>query len=160
MSVVGKPRSYHKKFLFTVEIPGVGWAGFQKCGEIKSTTSVVEQWEGGAIVASKSPGRTKTADVTLERGATSDLDLWAWYKQVSNAAAGTGVIDDQYKRTVNVTQRDRDGSVLRQWQLQYCWPTEYSAGDRDNTSDANAVESITLTYEYFEPSDDTSGATV
>lgn len=154
MSIVGKPRSFHKKFLFTVEIPGVEWAGFQKCGEIKSTTAVVEQWEGGAIVADKSPGRMKMADVTLERGATSDLDLWRWYKQVNDASNGTGAVDEVYKKTVNVTQHDRDGSVLRRWELLKAWPTEYSAGDRDNTADGNAIEALTLTYQYFTPSDD------
>ncbi len=156
MSIVGQPRSYHKKFLFQVEIPGVAWTGFQKCGDLKETTAVVEQWEGGAIVANKSPGRVKTSDVTLERGATSDLDLWQWYKQVNDAGAGVGAVDEVYKKTVNIVQLDRDGSVLRRWQLFKAWPTEYSAGDRDNTTDGNAIEAITLTYEYFEPSDDTS----
>jgi phage tail-like protein len=156
MSIVGQPRSYQKKFLFTVEIPGVEWAGFQKCGEIKMTTAVVEQWEGGALVANKSPGRIKTADVVLERGATGDLDLLQWYKQVNRAAAGVGQLDEQYKRTVNIVRRDRDGSVLRKWELRKAWPVEYSAGDNDNTADANVIESLTLTYEYFEASDDPS----
>lgn len=156
MSIVGAPRSYHKKFLFQVEIPGVDSADFQKCGDIKASTAVIEQWEGGAITADKSPGRMKTSDVTLERGATSSLDLYLWYKQVNDAAAGTGAVDEVYKKTVNIVQLGRDGTVLRRWQLFKAWPTEYSAGDRDNTADANVIESLTLAFEYFEPDDDST----
>jgi phage tail-like protein len=153
MPIIGQPRSYFKKFLFTVEIPGVTFAGFQKCSEPKMTTSVIEQWEGGRIVADKSPGRIKTEDVTLERGATKDLDLYAWYLQVNDAASGNGAVDDQYKKTVNIVQRDRDGSVLRRWELKKAWPTVYGPGDWDNTVDGNGIETMVLTYEYPEPSD-------
>jgi phage tail-like protein len=153
MPVVGKPRSFFKKFLFTVEIPDVGSAAFQKCSEPKMTTEVIEQWEGGAIVAQKSPGRMKFEDVTLERGATKDLDLYRWYLQVNDAASGTGAIDDQYKRTVNIVQRDRDGSELRRWELKKAWPSMYTPGDWDNTASANGIESMTLTYELAEPDD-------
>lgn len=158
MSVVGQARSYHKRFLFRVEIPGVAWAGFQKCGELKETTAVISQWEGAGQLtwnaAYTSPGRVKTSDVTLERGATSDLDLWRWYRQVSDAGAGSGAVDEAYKRSVQIVQLDRDGNELRRFALRAAWPTEYSAGDRDNTADGNSVESLTLTYEYFELSDD------
>ncbi|HEY5316360.1 MAG TPA: phage tail protein [Solirubrobacteraceae bacterium] len=153
MSIVGRPRSFFKKFLFTVEIPGVGWTGFQKCSEPKQTTAVIEQWEGGAIVADKSPGRIKMEDVTLERGATKDNDLYAWYLQVNDAASGTGKVDEVYKRTVNIVQRDRDGSVLRRWSLLKAWPTIYGPGDWDNTADANGVETLVLCYQYPEPND-------
>jgi phage tail-like protein len=158
MSIVGQPRSYFKKFLFTVEIPGVGFAGFQKCSEPKSTTEVIEQWEGGAIVPDQSPGRMKFEAVTLERGATKDLDLYAWYLQVNDAAAGTGAIDDKYKKRVNIVQRDRDGSVLRKWELKKAWPSAYGPGDWDNTVSANGIETMTLTYQLAEPNDKPAAA--
>lgn len=154
MSVVGKPRSYFKKFLFTLEISQVAFAGFQKASELSMETAVIEQFEGGAITAEKSPGRVKVADVTLERGATKDLDLWQWAKQVSNIAQNGGVIDDQYKRSLDLVQRDRDGSELRRWSLYDAWPNKFVAGDWDNTADANVIESITLTFKYFVPDDD------
>lgn len=158
MAIVGKPRSFHKKFLFTVEILGVTSARFQSCGPIKASVGVIEQWEGGAIAADTSPGRMKTESVTLKRGATSDLDLWRWWKQVVNVAANTGVIDDEYKRTFDVVQNDRDGTELRRWTLHDAWPTAFSAGEWDNTADANNVEELTLTYKYFDPDDDDGSA--
>lgn len=153
MAVVGNVRSFFKQFSFTIEIPGVAFTGFQKCGEIKGEVAVIEQWEGGSLAADKSPGRFKAADVTLERGATKDLDLWKWFKQVANIAANTGSVDDKYKRTLDVVQRDRDGTELRRWTLHDAWPSGFSAGALDNAADANVLESVTLTYRYFETED-------
>lgn len=150
MSVVGQPRSFHKQFLFRIEIPGVKWTGFQKCGEIKGEVAKIEQWEGAALAADTSPGRYKTADVTLERGATKDLDLYLWWKQVSDIANNGGEVDDKYKRTLDVVQLDRDGTELRRWTLHEAWPIAFTPGAWDNTADANTAESITLTYKYFD----------
>lgn len=154
MAVKGKPRSYFKQFLFRIEIPGVQWTGFQKCGEIKGSVAVVEQWEGGALAAETSPGRYKTAAVTLERGATKDLDLWKWWKLVADIANNAGAVDDEYKKTLDVVQLDRDGTELRRWTLHDAWPTDFVAGQYDNTADANTMESVTLNYKYFDTEDE------
>lgn len=154
MSVVGKPRSYYKQFAFTVEIPGVAWTGFQKCSEISGEVAIIEQFEGGALAAEKSPGRYKTADVTLERGATKDRDLWKWFKLVADMAKNGGVVDDQYKKSIDVVQRDRDGTELCRWTLIDAWPFKFVAGSWDNTADANVMESVSLTYKYFDTEDE------
>lgn len=154
MTVIGTPRSYFKKFLFKVEVEGVSFAGFQKCSPIEMETAIIEQWEGGVIAADTSPGRVKTSIVTLDRGATKDLDLWTWAKLVSNIAANSGAVDDQYKRSVDVIALDRDGTELRRWTLHKAWPTKFSAGDWDNTADANVIETLGLTYKWFDPTDD------
>lgn len=154
MSIVGKPRSFFKKFLFIVEIDEVESSAFQKCSELSMETAVIEQFEGGALTPEKSPGRVKVADVTLDRGATKDLDFWKWAKQVSNIAANGGAVDDAYKRSAAIVQKDRDGTELRRWNLFDAWPTKFVAGDWDNTADANTIESITLTFKYFAPEDD------
>ena len=40
-------------------------------------------------------------DVTLERGATKDLEMYTWFKEIANAAAGKGAIGEDYKRDTN-----------------------------------------------------------
>jgi phage tail-like protein len=157
MAVVGQPRSLRKKFLLELEIPGIESVLFSKSSAPEMVSDDVEQWEGGAIVAEQSPGRMRTAAITFERGATKDLGLWLWYKQVNSAAADGGLPDDQYKKTCNLVERDRDGTVSRRTEFRSAWPSEFDAGDQDNGADANIVESLTLTYQYFEPDDDTSG---
>ena len=87
MAVIGTPRTFHKKFKFIVEIDGVASAGFQKCSELSVEVANIEYHEGGTLIPNKSPGRLKFADVTLERGATKDHDLFDWMEEVADAAA-------------------------------------------------------------------------
>ena len=47
-------------------------------------------------------------------------------------------------------QQDRDGTTLRRWSLSRAWPTKFVAGEWDNESDENVIESVTLTYDFFE----------
>ena len=159
--VAGAARTFHKKFKFVVEIDGVDSAGFQKCSELSVETAKVEYYEGGALIPDKSPGRLTFSDVTLERGATEDRDLYNWFLQVATASAGQSLATDGagqgsgepapgYKRNLDIVQLDRDGSVLRRWRLTGCWPMKFTGGEWDNESDENVIESVTLTYDFFD----------
>jgi phage tail-like protein len=156
MSITGQVKSFDKKFKFQVEIDGFASAGFQKCSELSVEIAKVEQWEGGAIVPNKSPGRLTFADVTLERGATRDRDMWIWLSTVAQMAlAGVGSLavglpDPAYKRHLDIVQYDRDKTVLKRWSLFSAWPVKFVAGEWDNTADENVIESVTLTFDFFE----------
>jgi phage tail-like protein len=148
--IIGTPRTYHKKFLFVLEVDGFTSASFQKASEISAEAAKIEHWEGGSIIPNKSPGRLTFADLTLERGATQDLDLYKWFLDVANAASGLGLVEPFFKREADLVQKDRDGATLRRWTLHSCWPTKFVAGAWDNTADDNVIESVTLAYDYFE----------
>jgi phage tail-like protein len=150
MPVIGNPRTFHKKFKFIVEIDGVVSAGFQKCSELSVEVANVQYYEGGSLIPNKSPGRLTFADVTLERGATSDKDLFDWLTQVADAAANAGLNEPAFKRNLDIVQQDRDGSTLRRWSLTGAWPVKFVAGDWDNEADENVIETVTLTYDFFE----------
>ncbi len=150
MPVIGTPRTFHKKFKFIVEIDGVVSAGFQKCSELSVEVANVQYYEGGSLIPNKSPGRLTFADVTLERGATSDKDLFDWLTQVADAAANAGLNEPEFKRNLDIVQQDRDGSTLRRWSLTGAWPVKFVAGDWDNEADENVIETVTLTYDFFE----------
>lgn len=150
MAVIGNPRSFHKKFKFRVEIDGVGHAGFQKCSELAVEIANVEYFEGGSLIPNKSPGRMSFTDVTLERGATQDRDLFDWFQEVAITSSGFGQADPNYKRNLDIVQLDRDGTTLRRWSLSRAWPVKFVAGEWDNESDENVIESVTLTYDFFE----------
>lgn len=147
--ITGTPRSFHKKFKFIVEIDGVESAGFQKCSELSVEVAKVEYSEGGAVIPDKSPGRLTYSDITLERGATSDYDLWSWFVEVLDATAMVGSVEPIYKRNLDVVQLDRDGSELRRWRVVGAWPTKFKAGDWDNEADEVVIEVLTLSIDYF-----------
>ena len=150
MAVVGNPRTFHKKFKYIVELDEVSHAGFQKCSELSVEAANVQYFEGGSLIPNKSPGRLTFTDVTLERGATQDRDLYDWFSDVAVASSGTGLTEPSFKRNLDIVQQDRDGSTLRRWSLSSAWPVKFVAGDWDNEADENVIESVTLTYDFFE----------
>lgn len=148
--VTGKPKSFFKKFKFIVEIDRVKSAGFQQCSELSAEIAKIEYFEGGSVIANKSPGRLSFTDVTLNRGATKDLDLFNWFKEVIDTSSGLGRVDFDYKRNLDIVQQDRNGSTLRRWSLTASFPLKFVAGDWDNGADENVIESVTLTYDTFD----------
>ena len=100
----------------------------------------VQYFEGGSLIPNKSPGRLTFADVTLERGATQDRDLFDWFQDVAITSSGLGLTDVNYKRNLDIVQQDRDGTTLRRWSLSRAWPVKFVAGDWDNESDENVID--------------------
>ena len=149
MTVKGNSTKY-KKFSFIVEVDSVESAAFAKCSELSVEIEKVEQWEGGKLTPHKSPGRLTFSDITLERGATADKDLYNWFADVAKTSSGLGLNEPDYKRNIDTVQLDRDGSELRRWTVYNAWPTKFVAGDWDNSAGENLVESVTLTYDHFE----------
>ncbi len=150
MSIIGAPRTFHKRFRYIVEVDAIASSGFQKCSELSVEVANVQYFEGGSLIPNKSPGRLTFADVTLERGATKDRDLFDWFQDVAITSSGLGLPDNGYKRNLDIVQQDRDGTTLRRWSLAHAWPVKFVAGEWDNEADENVIESVTLTYDFFE----------
>lgn len=146
----GTPRSFQKKFKFLYEIDNFNFFGFQKCSELAAEIAIIEYYEGGALIPDKSPGRVKVSDVTIQRAATTDNDLFFWFKQVVDMVQQTGQVDPQYKRDGDVLQLDRDGSELRRWTTTNMWPSKFVAGDWDNEADENVIETSTIVIDTFD----------
>ena len=151
MAVTGSPRNYHKRFKFIIEIDSVVSARFQTCSELTAEVATVEQWEGGSLLAEKQPGRITIPDITLERGATNDLDLWNWFRQVADLVRNGGAVLPEHERTLDIVQQERDNSTKIRWRGYRMWPNKFTAGAWDNNSDENLVESVGLVCHYFEP---------
>lgn len=150
MAIIGNPKSFHHKFKFKVEIDLLGSADFQKCSELSVEAANILYFEGGSLIPNKSPGRLTFSDVTLERGATEDHDLFDWFQDVAIASSGQGLVDPFYKRSGDIIQNDRDDTELRRWNLVRAWPVKFVAGEWDNDADEVVIESVTLTYDWFE----------
>lgn len=148
MAIFGVPteRKFYKKFAFNLEIEGLQFATFRSCSDIRIQVAKIEHSEGGSLIPSKQPGRVTVPDVTLTRGATSDLRMWEWMQQV--VAAGVLVEDPLQKRTIDLVQMNRVGSTLRRWTLVNAWPVDFKAGDWDNEADENVIEEVILAYDY------------
>ena len=147
---VGQSRDFHQKHEFVVEIDGVAYAGFMSCSEISGEANISEYREGGSMLVTKKPGIVAYTDVTLERGATLDRDLFDWFKQTIDAGAGRGETSNRYKRNLDVVARDRDGSDKERWTLYGAFVKKFSAGEWDATDDGAVINSVVLAYDYFD----------
>jgi phage tail-like protein len=146
----GTPRSFHKKFKFLLEIDGFAYTGFQKCSELSAEIAKIEYHEGGALIPDKSPGRITVADVTIERAATEDGDMWNWFNETANMTSQQGLKSPLFKRDGDMMQLDRDGTELRGWTTTGNWTTKFVAGAWDNEADENVIESLVLTMDTFD----------
>ena len=151
VGIVGTPRKRHHKWKFVIEIEGIASAAFKTCSELSAEIATVAISEGGRLTPEKSAGRVTITKITLERGATSELDMWSWFREVADIAANTGLVDDEYKRDIDIVQQDRDGSELVRWRVYRAFPTKFSAGDWDNEADEFRMESVELDFDSFEP---------
>lgn len=151
MAIQGSLRTFYKKFSFVVEIQDVGYAGFQEMSDLAFETEVVEQREGGRLAPFKEPGTVSFDDLTLSRGATADLDLFEWAREVSDAVKNRGLPSPQHLRAADVLQLDRDRTILRRWAIPRCFPMRFVAGQWDNNASENVIETIVLAIESFEP---------
>jgi hypothetical protein len=69
---------------------------------------------------------------------------------VAITSSGLGLTDVFQKRNLDIVQQDRDGTTLRRWSLSRAWPVKFVASDWDNEVGENVIESVTLTYDFFE----------
>lgn len=151
MAIIGTPRAFHERARFLVEIPGISYAGFEKCSELKMTVALRKHYEGGSAMPHKGPGRFDMENITLERGATNDLQLYQWFSQVADLASGTGYVSPHFKRDISLTPLSRTGTPLMRWHVYGCFPIEFVAGEWDNSSDEVVITKLVLAADRPEP---------
>lgn len=146
----GEPKHFHHKYKFQLDVDGIGSMQFQNMSELKANVAKIEYYEGGVIVPYKEAGRLSFDDLTIERAATVDIDLYSWLVLTAKASINAGAITPIYKRGGHLIQLDRDNERLREWQLYGLFPMSFTAGAWDNNSDELTIEQAVLAYDYFE----------
>lgn len=146
-AIVGTQKLYYKAFLFRIEIAGLVGAAFQDMSELSMETADIDQWEGGSLISTKSPGRVTVPNVTLSRGATDDRRMWNWF--LETVAAASLVAEPDFKRSPDLVQFNRAGDEITRWTLINAYPRKFVAGAWDNNADANVIESVELRFDFF-----------
>lgn len=141
---LGKPRDFHDKFSFTVEIDGHQSAAFMKASGLKVVIEKIIHREGGGLFPQKSPGLADIEDVTLERGAALDQDFVLWLELTANSLSGRGVPSPAHERNLDIIVHDRDGSEKVRYRCLRCWIKEWTPGDWDSNSSEKLVESVVI----------------
>jgi len=141
---MGTPTNWDKKFSFVIEIDNVARAAFARCSELAIEANNVAYKEGGRLHDHNAPGTVMFPEITLERGATDDFDLYNWMVETYNAATATGTPPPELYRNLDIVQLDRAGDELKRFRVKQCYCRRFSAGDWDNDADEVRIESVIL----------------
>jgi phage tail-like protein len=143
------PVKWDAQYGFLVEIEGVAVAAFTTASGLGAEAETIEYAEGSRAHSHKVPGRVTYQPVTLTRGVTDDEDLYNWFIDTYNGAAGTGQVVPDVFRTLDIVQLDRDGSTLRRYTLKKAWCKSYAPGDWDANANEIRMEQVVLEYDHF-----------
>jgi phage tail-like protein len=141
----------YKNFKFRVKIGTSYVAGVSKVSMLKRTTEVVKHRSGGdPSTTRKSPGRSDTDAITLERGITHDVDFQQWANKVWNYGAGLGaeVSLKDFRKDITIEVYNEAGQLAVAYNVFRCWVSEFQAmPDLDANANVVAIEHIKLENE-------------
>jgi phage tail-like protein len=144
----------YKNFKFRVKWDGRYVAGVSKISTLKRTTEVVKHREGGdPSNTRKSPGRSDTDAITLERGVTLDTEFEKWANKVWNLGAGLGleVSLQDFRKDITIEVYNEAGQLAVAYKVYRCWVSEWQAlPDLDANANAIALQHVKLENEGWE----------
>ena len=154
-------RDIYRGYKFTVSIntiQGQERSAFQKVTGMKASVEVVEYREGNMLDRmEKFAGMMSYDAVTLERGLSDDLDFQKWMKEVCDISSTVNVVPPggspdrgngsaSYRKDVVITLHDKSGNAVKEYTLLKAFPSEYTMGDFDATSNDVVITSLVLQH--------------
>lgn len=143
-------------FNFTVAVEGFpDGLHFSQCSELAVSQPALPYREAGSVISVNDPGQVEYAPVTLTRGASRNRAAYDWL--LTTIMAGPLFNTETYvRREVQIFQRarhldstGRNKEILQVYTLHRAFPTNFVAGQWDNSTDSVVIQSLTLTYDYF-----------
>ncbi len=131
-------------FNFKLEVGGEVAGFFTEVGGIGSENEIIEHKvvdDKGHEMIHKIPGRLKWTDVSLKRGITSSLEIWAWREKVV-----LGKLKDA-RKNCTITMLSRDYQPVAIWHFQNAWPSKVTGPALKSDSNEFGVEELTIVHE-------------
>jgi phage tail-like protein len=131
-------------FHFGIEVSGKVSGFFSEVGGLGSESDVVETKNvspAGVDFVVKQPGRLKWGDITLKRGITAEMDVWAWRQLVVDGKTADA------RANGTITMFDTSGAAVAAWDFVNAWPSKVSGPSLTSDSTAFGVEEMTLVHE-------------
>jgi phage tail-like protein len=131
-------------FNFILELDGAVAGMFTECSGIGSEHEIVEHKvvdTQGHEVVRKLPGRLKWQDISLKRGMTSDLQIWAWRESVLK-----GAMKDA-RKNISISMLDREYQPVAKWHFTNAWPTKVTGPNFKSDDNSFGVEEISICHE-------------
>ena len=141
-----KPKDVITANRFTITIDGYEIASFQELSGIVAEVEPNEYWEVGenGIQLNKLPGKLKPPTVTLKRGMTGSLEIWAWHEAIRTGAMAAA------RRSCSLTMFNSEGKPVAKYWLEKAWPSKVELSGLTVGASEALMESVTLTMEYIQ----------
>lgn len=153
-------KDIYRGFKFTVEVGGFTRGSFQKVSGLKTSIEVVDYREGNNLDrVEKLAGMVTYDTVTLERGLSTDSDFMKWMKKVTNVVGVAGDVPDgglkdfgagSYRQNITINLHNKQGEIVKSYKLMGAFPSEYSIGDFDATSNDVVISTLVLQHHGIE----------
>ncbi len=132
-------------FKFGLEIEGKLSGYFTQVGGIGSETEVIAQKvvnsETGETIINQIPGRLSWTPVTLKRGVTSTMDIWAWRQQVVEGKV------ESARTNCSIVAYNQENKEIARWNFENAWPSKVTGPEMDAGSTNYMIEDLTIVHE-------------
>jgi len=130
---------------FALELESVTAGHFREVSGLGSEQQVIEYKaavkKGGEVVTQKVPGTVKYPDITLKRGITDSMDLWAWREQVIEGKVNAA------RKNGSIVMFDQANGEVARWNFIDAWPSKITGPSLNAGGNDVAVEEIVITHE-------------
>ncbi|MBX5483938.1 MAG: phage tail protein [Myxococcaceae bacterium] len=137
-----------KNFRFRIEIQGIQVAAFANATLPDESIEAIDYREGTDPFTRKLSGQSKVGTLSLKRGISQSMDLYDWFKQVSQVGAGS----PGGRKNVSVILVDDSGADAARWDISGAFPTKYQPGDLDAKGNDVLIETVELAVETIKRS--------
>jgi phage tail-like protein len=143
-------------FNFLVEIEDIAGdatsvvGGFSRVSGLVSESDVIEHRVGSSPLVQKIPGKTRFANIVLEKGCTTSSALYQWRRRIEE-----GETD---RRSGSIILLDGNFKEKARWNFFEAWPCRYEAPELDASDNAISVETLELCVQRIERVEPRGGA--
>lgn len=151
MAQISNPR---KRFNFSIQIAPAPINPFLAQTVDLPDTGIEQVEHGDTNYSIKTGGRKTFGNLSIDKIATTsgaDNYFHDWAGSVQDAVIGGGLVPNQYKRIVTVTELAEDGtSILNTWVCEGCFPVSINGLSLDRMSSDNTIQTVELSVDRME----------
>jgi phage tail-like protein len=130
---------------FAIEIQGGVTGYFTEVSGIGSESEVVEHKIMGdkakESITRKIPGRLKWGDITLKRGITANMDMWAWRKDIEEGKVSNA------RKNGSVIMYTQDLQESARWNFTAGWPSKITGPAPKADGNEVGIEELVIVHE-------------
>jgi len=134
-----RPSDPYSVFKFIVEVNGIEIGGFSDVSGVELKLETDDVREGGVNdFVHKIPKHTSYPNLTLKRGISDSVLLWAWCMACVQGAV--------QRQMLSVVLKDRQGHEKWRWIFLDAFPVKWSLSELNASANTVAVESVEFAH--------------